>query len=133
MLWQKRALAKAGHLSQRCSADSTSFSQSRQRSDSVFPVRCSHRWRRGWCPLRNLNRLVSSALLKVLFLIWFVLVAYKSRKRWWLLGSGLDGLPLSWSFGPNAVRKVAVEWIPAWLLIPPAHCPKDYSVWGLRR
>ena len=33
MLWQKRALAKAGHLSQRCSADSTSSSQSRQRSD----------------------------------------------------------------------------------------------------
>ena len=33
MLWQKRAVAKAGHLSQRCSADLTSSSQSRQRSD----------------------------------------------------------------------------------------------------
>ena len=33
MLWQKRAVAKAGHLSQRCSAGSTSSSQSRQRSD----------------------------------------------------------------------------------------------------
>ena len=33
MLWQKRALANAGHLSQRCSADSTSSSQSQQRSD----------------------------------------------------------------------------------------------------
>ena len=36
MLWQKRALAKAGQLSQRCSADSTSSSQSRQRSESAF-------------------------------------------------------------------------------------------------
>ena len=36
MLWQKRALAKAEHLSQRCLADSTSFSQSRQRSDCFF-------------------------------------------------------------------------------------------------
>ena len=33
MLWQKRALAKAGQLNQRCSADSTSSSQSRLRSD----------------------------------------------------------------------------------------------------
>ena len=32
-MWQKRALAKAGHLSQRCLADSTSSSRSRQRSD----------------------------------------------------------------------------------------------------
>ena len=89
MLWQKRALAKAGHLSQRCLADSTSSSQSRQRSDSVFPVRCSH-WRRlGWCPLRNLTRSISSALLRVFSLIWFVLVVYKSMKRWWLLRSGL--------------------------------------------
>ena len=90
MLWQKRALAKAGHLSQRCSADSTSSSQSRQRSDSVFRVKCSHRWRLGWCPLRNLTRSVSSALLKVISLIWFVLVVYTSRKWWWLLGSGLS-------------------------------------------
>ena len=90
MLWQKRALAKAGHLSQRCSADSTSFSQSRQRSESVFPVRCSHRWRLGWCPLRNLTSFVSSALLRGFSLIWFVLVVYKSKKRWWLLGSGLS-------------------------------------------
>ena len=67
MLWQKRALAKAGHLSQRCSADSTSFSQSRQRSNSVFPVRCSHQRRLGWCPLRNLTRSDSSTLLRVLF------------------------------------------------------------------
>ena len=90
MLWQKRALAKAGHLSQRCSADSTSSSQSRQRSDSVLRVKCSHRWRLGWCPLRNLTRSVSSALLKVISLIWFVLVVYTSRKWWWLLGSGLS-------------------------------------------
>ena len=33
MLWEKRALAKAGHLSQRCLADSTFSSQSRQKSD----------------------------------------------------------------------------------------------------
>ena len=90
MLWQKRALAKAGHLSQRCSADSTSSSQSRQRSDSVFPVRCSHRQRLGWCPLRNLTRSVSSALLRVFSLIFSVLVVYRSKKRWWLLGSGLS-------------------------------------------
>ena len=81
MLWQKRALAKAGQLSQRCSADSTSSSQSRQRSESAFPVRCSHRRRLGWCPLRNLTRSVSSALLRVFSLIWFVLVVYKSKKR----------------------------------------------------
>ena len=82
MLWQKRALANAGHLSQRCSADSTSSSQSRQRSDSVFPVRGSHRRRLGWCPFLNLTRSVSSALLSVLSLIWFVLIVYNSKKRW---------------------------------------------------
>ena len=81
MLWQKRALAKAGQLSQRCSADSTSSSQSRQRSESAFPVRCSYRRRLEWCPLRNLTRSVSSALLRVFSLIWFVLVLYKSKKR----------------------------------------------------
>ena len=102
MLWQKRALAKAGHLSQRCSADSTSSSQSRQRSDSVFPVRCSHRRRLRWCPLRNLTRSVSSALLRVLSLIWFVLVVYKSKKLLRLLGSGLSSrwiivFPVFWS------------------------------------
>ena len=90
MLWQKRAVAKAGHLSQRCSADSTFTSKSRQRSDSVFSVRCSHRRSLGWCPLRKLTRSVSSALLRVLFLICFVLVVYRSRKQWWLLGSGLS-------------------------------------------
>ena len=90
MLWQKRALAKARQLSQRCSADSTSSSQSRQRSESAFPVRCSHRRRLGWCPLRNLTRSVSSALLRVFSLIWFVLVVYKSKKRGWLLESGLS-------------------------------------------
>ena len=62
MLWQKRALAKAGHLSQRCSAGSTFFSQSRQRSDSVFSVKCSHRLKLERCPLRNLTRSVSFAL-----------------------------------------------------------------------
>ena len=90
MLWQKRALAKAGHLSQRCSADSTSSSQTRQRSDSVFPVRLNHRWRLVWCPLQNLTRSVRSASLRVFSLIWFVLAVYKSKKRWWLLGSGLS-------------------------------------------
>ena len=39
----ERAAAKAGHLSQKHFADSSS--QSRQRLDSVFLVRCSH-WRR---------------------------------------------------------------------------------------
>ena len=81
MLWQKRAFAKAGQLSQRCSADSTSFSQSRQRSESAFPVRCSHRRRLGWFPLRNLTRSVSSALLRVFSFVWFVLVVYRSKKR----------------------------------------------------
>ena len=81
MLWQKRALAKAGQLSQRCSADSTFSSQSRQRSETAFFVRCSHRRRLGWCPLRNLTRSVSSALLRVFSLIWFVLVVYKSKKQ----------------------------------------------------
>ena len=38
MLWQKRALAKAGQLSQRCSADSTSSSQSRQKVVVVVVV-----------------------------------------------------------------------------------------------
>ena len=90
MLWQKCAIAKAGHLSQRCSADSTSSSQSRQRSDFVFLARCSHRRRLEGCPLRNLTKSVSSALLIVLSLIWFVLVVYRSRKRWLLLGSGLS-------------------------------------------
>ena len=90
MLWQKRALAKSEQLSQRCSADSTFSSQSRQRSDSAFPVRCSHRRRLGWCSLRNLTRSVSSALLRVFSLIWFLLVVNKSMKRWWLLGSGLS-------------------------------------------
>ena len=134
-MWQKRALAKAGQLSQRCSADSTFSSQSRQRSDSVFLVRCSHRRRLGWCPLRNLTRSVSSALLRVFSLIWFVLVVYKSMKRWWLLGVVclLQESPLSWFFGPSAARPVVVEWIPAWLLSPPAHCPKGYSVRGPRR
>ena len=65
MLWQKRALAKAGQLSQRCSADSTSSSQRRERSETAFPVRCSHRRRLGWCLLRNLTRSASSALLGV--------------------------------------------------------------------
>ena len=68
MLWQKRAVAKAGHLSKRCSADSTSSSQF-QRSDSVFPVRCSHWWRVEWCPLQKLTRSVSSALFRVFSLI----------------------------------------------------------------
>ena len=81
MLWQKRALAKAGHLSQRFSADSNSSSQSRLRSESAFPIRCSHRRRLGWCPLRNLTRSVSSILLRVFSLIWFVLVVYRSKKR----------------------------------------------------
>ena len=89
MSWQKRVVAKAGHLSQRCSADSTHSSQSRQRSDSVFLVSCSHRRRLGWCSLRNLTRSVSSALLRALSLIWFVLVVNKSMKRGWLLGSGV--------------------------------------------
>ena len=44
-----------------------------------------------------------------------------------------DGSTLSWSFGPSAARQVAVEWIPAWLLSPPVHCPKGYSVQGARR
>ena len=94
MLWQKRALTKAGHLSQRCSADSISSSQTRQRSDCFFcevqPL--AEAW---WCPFRNLTRSVSSALLKGLSLIWFLLVVYKSMKRWWLLGSGLS-FPVIW-------------------------------------
>ena len=36
MSWQKRAVAKAGHLNQKCSADSTSSSQSRLMLDFVF-------------------------------------------------------------------------------------------------
>ena len=68
MLWPKRAVAKAGHLGQMCSAGSTSSSQSRQRSDSVFLVRCSHRRRLGRSSLQNLIRSVSSAFLRV-FLI----------------------------------------------------------------
>ena len=40
--------------------------------------------------LWNLARSVSSALLRVLSLIWFVLVVCKFKKRWWLLGSGLS-------------------------------------------
>ena len=66
MLWQKRALAKAGQVSQRCSADSTSSSQSRQRSESAFPVRCSHRRRLGWCPLR--------VVVVVVVVVWLLIV-----------------------------------------------------------
>ena len=95
-------------------------------------MRCSHRRRRGRCPLRNLTRSVISALLRVSFLIFPILVVYKSRKRCWLLGSLclLDRSPLSWFLGPSVARQVAVMWIPAWLLHPPAHCPKGYSVWN---
>ena len=64
------------------------FLTSQQRSDHFFcEVQSSAEI---WvCPPLTLTRSIRSALLRVISLISFVLLVYRSNQRWWLFRSGL--------------------------------------------